>query len=55
MFADDNDVMESVQIWLKATPKIFFLEDIRKVVERGTKCVAKRGDCVEKTRHKQFV
>jgi hypothetical protein len=33
-FADDNDVMEAVQNWLKATPKSFFLEDIRKLVDR---------------------
>jgi hypothetical protein len=29
-FADDNEVMEAVQIWLKVTPKSFFLEGIRK-------------------------
>jgi len=46
-FADD-EVMEAVQSWLKATPKSFFLEGIRKLVDRWTKCVAKRGDCVEK-------
>jgi hypothetical protein len=33
-FADDNEVMEAVQSWLKATPKSFFLEGIRKVVDR---------------------
>jgi len=33
-----------VQSWLKATPKsIFFLEGIRKLVDRWTKCVAKQG------------
>jgi len=47
-FADDNEVMEAVQCWLKATPKSFFLEDIRKLVDRWTKCVAKQGDYVEK-------
>jgi hypothetical protein len=41
-------VMEAVQSWLKATPKSFFLEGIRKVVDRWTKCVAKHGDYVEK-------
>ena len=46
-FADD-EVMEAVQSWLKATPKSFFLEGIRKVVDRWTKCVAKQGDYVEK-------
>jgi len=47
-FADDNTVMEAVQSWLKATPKSFFLEGIRRLVDRWTKCVAKQGDCVEK-------
>jgi len=28
-FADDNKVMEAVQSWLKAMPKIFFLDGIR--------------------------
>jgi len=35
--------MEAVQSWLKATPKSFFLEGIRKLVDRWTKCVAKQG------------
>jgi hypothetical protein len=47
-FADDNEVTEVVQSWLKARPKGFFLEGIRKLVERWTKCVAKQGDYVEK-------
>jgi len=46
-FADD-EVMEVVQSWLKATPKSFFLEGIRKLVDSWTKCVAKQGDYVEK-------
>jgi hypothetical protein len=47
-FADDNEVMEAVQSWLKATLKSFFLEGICKPVDRWTKCVAKQGDYVEK-------
>ena len=47
-FADDDEVMVAVQSWLKATPKSFFLESIRKLVDRWTKCVAKQGDYVEK-------
>ena len=47
-FADDNEVMEAVQSWLKATPESYFKEGIRKLVDRWTKCVAKQGDCVEK-------
>jgi hypothetical protein len=40
-FADDNEVMEAVQSWLKATLKSFFLQGICKLVDRWTKCVAK--------------
>jgi hypothetical protein len=47
-FADDYEVMEAVQSWLKATPKSFFLEGIRKLVNRWTKCVAKQENYVEK-------
>jgi hypothetical protein len=47
-FADDNEVMEAVQSRLKATPKSFFLEGIRRLVDRWTKCAVKQGDCVEK-------
>jgi hypothetical protein len=47
-FAEDDEVMEGVQSWSKATPKSFFLEGIRKLVDMWTKCVAKQGDCVEK-------
>ena len=54
-FADDDEVMEAVQSWLKATPKSFFLEGIRKLVDRWTKCVAKQKDYVEKIRRKQFL
>jgi len=46
--ADDDRVMGAVQSWLKATPKSFFLESIRKLVDRWTKCVAKQGGYVEK-------
>jgi histone-lysine N-methyltransferase SETMAR len=34
-FADD-EVMEAVQCWLKAIPKTFFIEGIRKLVDRWT-------------------
>ena len=52
-FADD-EVMEAVQSWLKATPKSFFLEGIRKLVDRWTKCVAKQGYYVKKQDTKNF-
>jgi hypothetical protein len=47
-FADENELMETVQSWLKATPKSFFLESILKLVDRWTKCVAKQGVYIEK-------
>ena len=47
-FADDDEVMEAVRSWLVARPKSFFVEGIRKLVDRWTECVAKRGDCVGK-------
>ena len=47
-FADDGEVMEAVRSWLEATPKRFFLEGIRKLVDRWTECAAKQGDFVEK-------
>jgi hypothetical protein len=43
-FADDKEVMETVESWLKATPKSFFVERTRKLVDRLTKCVVKQGD-----------
>ena len=43
-FADDNEVMEAVQSWLKFTPKRIFLEGIRKLVDRWNKCAPKQGD-----------
>jgi len=46
-FAND-EVMEAVRSWLKAPPKSFFLEGIRKLVDRWIKCVAKEGDYVKK-------
>ena len=54
-FADDDEVIEAVQSWLKATPKSFFLEGIHKLVDRCTKCVAKQRGLCRKIRHKQFL
>jgi len=47
-FPDDDEVMEAVQSCLTATPKSLFLDGIRKLMYRWTKCVAKQGDYVEK-------
>jgi hypothetical protein len=44
----DGEVMKAVQSWLKATPKSFFLEGIRKLVDRCTKRAAKQVDYVKK-------
>jgi hypothetical protein len=46
-FADD-EVMDAVQSWLKASPKSFFLGGIHKLVDSWTKCVVKQGDYVKK-------
>ena len=54
-FADDDEAMEAVRSWLEVTPKSFFLEGIRKLVDRWTGCVAKRGGLFRKIRHKQFL
>jgi hypothetical protein len=44
----DNELMEAVQSWLKAMPKSFFLEGIRKLVDRWTRCVVKQWYYVKK-------
>ena len=53
-FADDIEVMEAVQSWLNATPKSFFIEGIRKLLDRWNKCIAKHGDYVEKQETNYF-
>jgi len=42
-FADDDEVMEAVQIWLKAMPKCFFLEGIRNLWIGGPSVLRSRG------------
>ena len=44
-FADDDEVMEAVQSWLKATPKSFFLEGIRKLEDGWTKKTCQTNSC----------
>jgi hypothetical protein len=39
---------EAVHKWLRDQPKSFFVEGIRKLVYRWTKCIEKEGDYVEK-------
>jgi hypothetical protein len=38
---------EAVHKWLRDQPKTFFVEGIRKLVDRWTKCIEKEGDYVE--------
>jgi len=47
-FSTDKEVREAVHKWLRGQPKTFFLEGIRKLVDRWTKCIEKEGDYVEK-------
>ena len=47
-FSTDEDVKEAVHKWLHDQPKTFFLEGIRKLVDRWTKCIEKQGDYIEK-------
>jgi len=51
-FADDDEVMQAVQSWLKASPKTFFLQGNRKLVDQV--CCEAGGLC-RKIRHKQFL
>jgi hypothetical protein len=39
---------EAVHKWLRDQPKIFFVEGIRKLVDRWSKCIEKEGDYIEK-------
>jgi len=54
-FADDDEVMEVVQSWLKPTPKSFFLEGIRKLVDRGPSVLQSRGTMSKNKTHTIFV
>ena len=47
-FSCDDDVKAAVHQWLRAHPKTFFADDIKKLVGRWEQCIAKQGDCIEK-------
>jgi len=47
-FSCDDDVKTAVHQWLRAQPKTFFSEGIKKLVGRWEKCIAKQGDYIEK-------
>ena len=40
----DQEVKEAEYAWLAAQPKTLFLEGIRMLVQRWTKCIEKQGD-----------
>jgi hypothetical protein len=43
-----QEEIQAVHKWLRDQPKTFFVEGIRKLVDRWTKCIEKEGDYVEK-------
>jgi histone-lysine N-methyltransferase SETMAR len=47
-FSTDEEVRKAVHKWLRDQPETFFVEGIRKLVDRWTKCIEKEGDYVEK-------
>jgi hypothetical protein len=47
-FSCDEDVKATVHQWLRAQPKTFFADGIKKLVGRWEKCIAKQGDYMEK-------
>jgi hypothetical protein len=44
----NEEEIQAVHKWVRDQPKTFFLEGIRKLVDRWTKCIEKEGDYVEK-------
>jgi hypothetical protein len=43
----NEEEIQAVHKWLRDQPKTFFVEGIRKLVDRWTKCIEKEGDYVE--------
>jgi len=41
-------VKAAVHQWLRTQQKTFFADDIKKLVGRWKKCIAKQGDYIEK-------
>ena len=54
-FADDNEVMEAVQSWFKATPKSFFYRGHPQACGQVDKVCCEAGGLCRKIRHKQFL
>jgi hypothetical protein len=44
----DRQRRRNANKWLRDQPKTFFVEGIRKLVDRWIKCIEKEGDYVEK-------
>jgi hypothetical protein len=44
----NEEEIQAVHKWLRDQQKTFFVEGIRKLVDRWTKCIEKEGDYVEK-------
>jgi hypothetical protein len=44
----NEEEIQAVHKWLRDRPKTFFVEGIRKLLDRWTKCIEKEGDYVEK-------
>jgi hypothetical protein len=47
-FCSNEEVVPAVQEWLHRQPKDFFLSGIRKLPDCWRKCIANKGDYVEK-------
>jgi len=54
-FADDDEVMEAVQSWLKATPKCFFSRGHPQACGQVDRVCCEAGGLCRKIRHKQFM
>ena len=47
-FAADDEVKEAVHDWLRSQPQTFFSNGIKKITDRWSKCIEKKGDYIEK-------
>jgi len=54
-FADDDEVMEAVQSWLKATPKRFFSRGHPQPCGQVDQVCYEAGGLCRKIRHKHFL
>jgi len=54
-FADDDEVMEAVQSWLRVTPKCFFSRGHPQACGQVDQVCCEAGGLCGKIRHKQFL